>query len=135
MKNNNCSKRRIIDAYYSEAKDKEVLEHIEKCSECARFYDDLKNMGEKMDLINNTGQSPNPFSVNRIISTHLAQREKRRIIREAFAFFLTSSVVLGILCGTVIVYDLKFAAASYLLIFLLMPFLLIPAVIKRKEII
>lgn len=134
MKKNSCSKQKIIDAYYNEAEDEGILEHIKNCKECNMYYEKLKNAGKKMDLIKNIDEPVNPFAVNKIINVHLSGKEKRKVIREALGFFLGSSAFIGTLFGAVLAYDFKYAAAIYLSIFLIMPFLLIPAVLRRKEI-
>lgn len=133
MKNRDCSKEKVLDAYYNETKDEYILKHIESCAECGKFYDSLKSTGNKMELFNNVVPTVNPFTVKKIINTHLAEREKRRIMQESLGFFLGSSAFITIFYGTIIAYDFRYAAVFYLLIFSIMPFLLIPAVLKRKE--
>lgn len=79
MKKNSCSKQKIIDAYYNEAEDEGILEHIKNCKECAVYYENLKAVGEKMDLMKDIDQPVNPFAVNRIVNVHLAGKEKEEL--------------------------------------------------------
>jgi len=93
------------------------------------------NMPEKMEVLNRIDCSPNPFVVKRIVNIHLSKKERKKVIREAMFFALTGFALLGGIYGTMISFDYKMVLAFYLIIFINLPVLLLPAILIRKDLI
>ena len=135
MKNNNCSKEKIIEAYYNQSIKKDTLDHIDSCKECSKYYQELVNLGGKINVLNKIDTSSDTFAVRQIVNKHLSIREQKKILREAVLFALTGLSLLGGIYGTMIAFDYRAVLAFYLIIFINLPVLLLPAILKRKELI
>jgi len=135
MKNSECSKEKIINAYYNQATNKDTFEHISSCEECSKYYQDLVSTGEKMNVFNETDNLQNTSAAKQIVNIHLLRVERKRIFREAIFFALIGTASLGITYGTMIAFDYRAVLIFYLIVFINLPVLLLPAILKRKELI
>jgi len=135
MRNSDCSKEKIINAYYYQSTNKETMEHISSCEECSKYYQDLVSIGERMNLLSKTDNSPDTFVAKRILNIHLSSTERKKIYREAIFFALTGFSLIGGLYGGMIAFDYRAVLIFYLIVFINLPVLLLPAILKRKELI
>ncbi|MGE5329306.1 MAG: hypothetical protein ACM3KR_07355 [Deltaproteobacteria bacterium] len=133
MKNNDCSKEKIVEAYYAQSTNHDALKHINSCEECSKYYQDLVAAGEKMNTLNMADNYTDTFAVKKIVNIHLARKQKKRIIREAVLFSLFGLVFLGGLYWAMITINYMAALIFYLIIFINLPILLLPVILKRKE--
>lgn len=135
MQKNNCSKQKIIDSYYNhdQTTDKDILKHISACDECSRYYQDLISMGKKIDALKSTDCPVNTFAVKKIVNVHLSKQKGKKLLYETIAFGGISAALLITVYGVMAAFNYKAALGFYLILFINLPILLLPAILKRKE--
>jgi hypothetical protein len=128
----NCKKVReiLIDSMYGESDVKDVKKYIEECPECRKFTEDLGVISEKMDILD----ADPPVNISDIVNT-LDMAEKieagKKLKFEAVCFAVCALLITAAYAVLSIGFGTSFVIITQGIMFLCLPAVLIPVIIKR----
>lgn len=120
----------LIDEFYEEKQNNDILEHIKNCPECTEFKNKLHSISEEFDILD-MDEIPVLSNMFKIIDAAQDIRDTRRKRFEIPLFIAASLCILLPFIGLGIYIGVKFLIYLELILYINLPLILIP-LIKNK---
>lgn len=121
----------LMDDFYNEKLDTDISSHIENCSECLKFRNELLEASRKLDILENEHISI-PGDMFNIIGLADTIKERKRNRFEIFFFIFAA---LGILIPSSLLgiyFGMRIVLYSQIALYLNLPLIIIPLIINKK---